>query len=116
MSRFALLAHDHPRPHFDLMLEVGEILRTWRLDQLLSEATSQTATPLADHRLVYLDYEGPVSGDRGTVYRVDRGAFSVLSETTEMLEVLLQGERFQGQLILTRDGEHWRCEWRPNPS
>jgi len=30
-------------------------------------------TPLAPHRRAYLDYQGPISGGRGTVQRVDRG-------------------------------------------
>lgn len=116
MPRFVLLAHDHPSPHFDLMLEAGTGLRTWRLDQQLTKQSSQRATPLADHRLAYLDYEGPVSGGRGSVQRVERGEFSILSEAADVLEVHLQGEQSQGRLRLSRDGEQWRCEWLPNPS
>ena len=31
------------------------------------------ATRMADHRPAYLDYEGPISGDRGVVKRLARG-------------------------------------------
>ena len=31
MPRFVILEHDHPQLHWDFMLEVGEVLWTWRL-------------------------------------------------------------------------------------
>ncbi|WP_146439947.1 hypothetical protein [Crateriforma conspicua] len=34
-----------------------------------------TATRLPDHRTKYLEYEGPISGNRGSVRRVDSGFF-----------------------------------------
>ena len=33
------------------------------------------AEALPDHRLIYLEYEGPISGDRGTVVAWDRGEY-----------------------------------------
>jgi hypothetical protein len=93
MSRFVLLLHECPddRPratHCDLMLEDGAALRTWALSRLphdwrllsadanLIDATNTVdAEQLADHRLAYLDYEGPISGDRGAVHRLDQGTY-----------------------------------------
>src|SRR5580765_3650553 len=34
MPRYVILAHDHPFPHWDLMLERDASLRTWRLATL----------------------------------------------------------------------------------
>ena len=31
MPRFVILEHDHPSLHWDFILEVGEVLWTWRL-------------------------------------------------------------------------------------
>jgi hypothetical protein len=75
MPRFVLLEHDHPRPHWDLMLEAGSVLWTWRLPQVPSPPCTLPVERLPDHRLLYLDYEGPVSGARGTVRRVLSGTF-----------------------------------------
>ena len=86
--RFALLAHSHPvpgypAPHFDLLLEDpalpgadspgGGRCRTWRLraDPRFDAPTG--AQPLPPHRAHYLEYEGPVTGGRGTVRRLDGG-------------------------------------------
>ena len=67
--RFTILEHDHPHLHWDLLLDAGDALRTWRL--LSPPACLQwiAAEQLPDHRRLYLDYEGPVSGNRGTWFR-----------------------------------------------
>src|SRR5437879_2020084 len=36
MRRFVILEHDHPQLHWDLMLEAGPALRTWRLSAPLA--------------------------------------------------------------------------------
>ena len=73
--RYVVLRHEGvDEPHFDLLLETapGSDLATWRSPIWpLTEATP--LTQLRDHRRAYLDYEGPVSGDRGIVYRVADG-------------------------------------------
>ena len=74
MPRFVILAHDWPAPHWDLLLEADGVLKAWRL--LADPASGDApAEPNTDHRLLYLDYEGPVSGNRGTVARWDVGSF-----------------------------------------
>ena len=75
--RFVILEHDHPFLHWDLLLQQGEILAGWRL--LTSPATGVwiPSESLSDHRLIYLDYEGPVSRNRGVVTRVAGGEYSI---------------------------------------
>jgi len=98
MSRFAILAHDWPEPHFDLLLEAGPVLRAWRL-RGEPGAAAVPAEPNADHRLLYLDYEGPVSGGRGTVTRWDAGTFDMFVEgAVAVLE--LHGTRLTGRFEL----------------
>jgi DNA polymerase Ligase (LigD) len=71
--RFVILEHDHPFLHWDLLLENGDSAATWRL--LTRPAIHQDidSERLADHRLVYLDFEGSISGDRGSVHRIQSG-------------------------------------------
>jgi hypothetical protein len=65
---------------------------TWSLPKLPAQGvTEPEAIRLPDHRLAYLDYEGPVSGDRGQVKRIDRGDYVVVEETAEWLHVRLAG-------------------------
>ncbi len=86
------------------MLEYEGVLLTW---QLPSPPASRAALPIparriADHRLVYLDYQGPVGGDRGSVARYDTGPLVVLSMAESVLRIRLEGKRLSGGFELRR--------------
>jgi hypothetical protein len=114
MPRFVILEHDHPSRHFDLMLEQGDVLWTWRLPRLPQPGDVLEAERGFDHRLVYLDYEGAVSGNRGTVIRREQGRFDWLTCEEGSLAVRLDGGQMQGVLRLRREnGDRWRIECVP---
>jgi hypothetical protein len=102
MPRFVILEHDHPHLHWDLMLEAGDILRTWRLSAPPRPGETVAAEPAFDHRLHYLDYEGPVSGGRGRVVRWDHGTYAGTKERDGRLVVRFEGERLRGTAVLER--------------
>jgi hypothetical protein len=115
MPRFVILDHDWPVPHWDLMLEVGDVLRTWRLASLPAAEQVSAAEAIGDHRLAYLTYEGPVSGDRGRVIAWDRGTFEWVEEGTELVVIVLQGERLRGTLRLQgKPGGGWEVAFKAN--
>lgn len=110
MPRFVILEHDYPELHWDLMLEAGEVLHTWRLAQAPeNSAEAIPATALGDHRRLYLDYEGPVSGGRGTVRRWDAGEFVAAAETAPDRHAFkLHGARIYGEFWLEHvGGDMW---------
>jgi hypothetical protein len=112
MTRFALLTHDHPMPHLDLLLEAGEVLRTWRLLAWPRSGETISAEPLPDHRRLYLDYEGPVSGHRGTVARIDGGRCEWIDDHPDLLRVRLTGRERQGLAVLSRQADaRWTLTW-----
>jgi hypothetical protein len=114
MPRFAILEHDHPMLHWDLLLEAGDVLSAWRLAQPPDEsAHSIEATKITDHRTLYLDYEGPVSGERGFVKRWDRGIYvQEPNSTPEVRRLRFDGERLHAYVILTRIHDaQWRWEF-----
>ncbi len=107
MPRFVILEHDHPVLHWDLMLEVETALRTWRLAQVPTAGVEIAALALTAHRLAYLDYEGPVSGGRGSVRRWDAGTFTATSSADEWC-IDLRGTRLQGEVRLRcASGPDW---------
>jgi hypothetical protein len=112
MPRFVILEHDHPVLHWDLMLEAGEVLRTWRLGQLPEQPGCYIeAMALGDHRKMYLDYEGPVSGGRGKVTRWDTGSFTEEADSGPGLRLVLAGARIRGRVRLEPvEGTTWRFE------
>ena len=111
MPRFAILRHQpgprSTRPlHWDLLFEVGDVLRTFAC---LNEPTGRRSLHvelLDDHRLEYLDYEGPVSCGRGNVTRWDCGEFEVIEESAEHWLVDVRGRRWNGRVRFTADGDH----------
>jgi DNA polymerase ligase (LigD)-like protein len=105
MPRFVVLEHDHPELHWDLMLEGDGVLRTWRLLSPPDPGQVIRAAASFDHRLLYLEYEGPVSGGRGSVKRWDAGTFSLEGDTGERLVVVFEGSRLQGRRCLQRLAE-----------
>ena len=54
------MLHDHrkPRPHFDLRLEEGGVLRSWAVPRGLptDPAKNRLAVPVPDHALEHLTY------------------------------------------------------------
>lgn len=118
MPRFVVLCHE-PGPnsssprHWDFMLEHRGQLRTWGLTAEPDSGSKDAPIParqLVDHRLAYLDYEGEISGGRGTVTRWDAGTFEVVSDSDQVLEVTLSGVRLRGAAILVR-GESPPGDW-----
>ncbi len=75
--------------HFDLMLEQESRLATWAIDKLPELGETVSAIRLPDHRKKYLDYEGPISGDRGSVKRMMAGTYRVDQRSRSCLNVLL---------------------------
>lgn len=103
MQRYVILNHDCPFEHWDLLLEAGEKCRTWRLHAAMDSSIDPIpAEVLNDHRSFYLDYEGPVGNDRGTVTRWDSGQFEWIHNDAELCEVVLSGSRWSGKVILRR--------------
>ena len=105
MPRYVILTHDHPFPHWDLMLEEASVLRTWRLMSEPGPARTVATEQLGDHRIAYLDYEGPVSGGRGSVARWDYGSY----EKVTSRRFRLQGERglLFAELATGNEGDSW---------
>ncbi len=112
--RFALLIHDSPRGlHYDFFLEKGGVLKTWALTQLPAPGSEIPCDALADHRPIYLDYEGPVSGGRGTVTRWDQGTYLVEVWSDDEIIVEIAGVKLIGRVALRRQAERWQLNWQP---
>lgn len=114
--RYVILRHENiDAPHFDLMFETtpGAALATWRSD--VWPITQTTAlVHLADHRREYLSYEGPLTGDRGNVRRIEAGSFARAEYSAERLTFELAGadiaRRFEFTLDPLRGEPHWNAE------
>ena len=68
----------------------------------MEEGQVIAAMKLQDHRLAYLDYEGPVSNNRGQVTVFDKGRYKLSSRTRTRWEIELHGLRTWGKFVLER--------------
>ena len=109
-SRFVILHHRlDDGEHWDLMLEHGGVLLTW---QLLGEPFDRESLPIparriGDHRKAYLDYEGPLTYNRGTVRRVDAGSLEIVESVADKCRFVLYGGRLCGTFVLQKANQEW---------
>ena len=103
MPRFALLEHSWNGLHWDFFLErtEGGPLATWAVNSPIVVSQTLPARALDDHRAIYLEYEGDVSGNRGTVRRLDRGNYDVELWTPRHIRVRIQGAQLVGLVELS---------------
>lgn len=75
MFRYSILWHsDIDEPHYDLMFETspGSALATWR-SPVWPITSPVSLKKLRDHRPAFLNFQGSLSGDRGTVTQIAVG-------------------------------------------
>ena len=120
MPRFAILEHtgapdDPAGRHYDLLLEVGDACRTWRLAELpVAGGPPVTAVELPPHRLAWLDHvAGDVSGGRGFARRIAEGEYAVTTSDSPLLmaatrcDIVCAGGGESMPLALTRGDDAW---------
>ncbi len=109
--RFVVLEHRWEGVHWDFMLEHGDVLRTWAIDEPIGAGVDLPARARPDHRKFYLDYEGDVRGNRGRVRRVDQGVYTALIWEDDRVRVRLRGAQLVGEVeirqVWSAEGASW---------
>lgn len=114
---FVLLHHRlSDKEHWDLCLDLGECLATWQILRDPRGTPDKTssgypARRIGDHRREYLEYEGPISGDRGEVRRVDQGTWTPVELGPTAWTVRLEGEGLKGVYRLPAGAEPGEMRW-----
>jgi DNA ligase D-like protein (predicted 3'-phosphoesterase) len=109
-SRFVVQLHDATTLHFDLRLQVGQVLRSWAVPKgpSLDPAVRRLAVPVDDHSLSAGEFEGVHEGQArgsGAVIVWDEGTAEILREAPDHLSFALRGRKLTGRFGLTRTGE-----------
>lgn len=121
--QFVVLLHDYPADHWDWMFESANSLLTFRSNPTpFFDEYSKTfpMTLLAPHRLDYLTYEGPISGNRGSVKRLGHGYFQWIEKESRRWVLELAGTNLKGTLTLLPGknpnvGEIWEATFEVTP-
>ena len=109
-TRFVVQLHDATRLHFDLRLQMGEVLRSWAVPKgpSLDPGVRRLAVPVEDHSLAAGDFEGVHEGQsRGTgaVIIWDEGTVEIVRAEPGQLSFVLSGGKLSGRFSLIRTGE-----------
>lgn len=106
--RFVVLRHEQDgHHHFDLMIDTGAALATWKMSEPPEtiRVSPLDCVRLPDHRRRYLDYEGPLTENRGEVTRHDAGYCIVHACSAACWEVTFCGGEFRGRVLLERTAQ-----------
>jgi bifunctional non-homologous end joining protein LigD len=111
MSRFVVQLHDATTLHFDLRIQIGEVLRSWAVPRgpSLDPGVRRLAVPVEDHALSAGDFEGVHERQpkgSGAVIIWDEGGAEILRDEPGHLSLALHGHKLTGRFGLTRTGEH----------
>ena len=113
-ERYAILHHKSiDGEHWDLMLEQGAVLATWRL---ATKPTGRSALPIEavridDHRKKFLVYEGPLSDGQSMVSRFDHGSYRLLDDNPQRWVFQLNGQILYGRFCLAHLLDSQSDQW-----
>ena len=112
LKKFVIQEHSSDSGvHWDLMLETGDILQTYRLDKLPSNTSCNkiNAVKIFDHPLRFLTYQGPVNKGRGQVTISYAGTYQVTNQDCGLIELQLFGRTLNGTFTLTKiSNDQWQ--------
>lgn len=117
-KRFVIQQHTTGRDvHWDFMLELGDILQTYRLDKAPQQIihSPANAVKIFNHPLKFLAYQGPVNKGRGSVRLTESGTYKIVHQARNRIKLDLSGKILKGKFTLTHiEGNNW--QFRPDSS
>src|SRR3989440_9676826 len=111
--RFIIQKHDARRLHYDLRLQMEDVLKSWALPKGLpwKKGEKHLAVEVEDHPIEYENFEGIIPEGQyggGTVMLWDQGNYHVYGEQPVKslrdgkLHLVLDGEKAKGEWTLVR--------------
>lgn len=111
-NRFVVHKHHATADHYDLRLQVGDVLKSWAVPRgpSLNPADKRLAIETEDHPLEYIDFEGVIpEGEYGGGPMIvwDAGTWAPMDDVEKSLRTgafkfRLAGEKLNGGWMLTR--------------
>ena len=105
-KKFVVQQHqqESEQTHWDLMLEAGEFLETYRLPASPEKWGKEPieATKIFNHPLKFLTYHGPVNKGKGQVTIADSGEYRLIAKNENQQEIAFDGKLLSGKYQLCR--------------
>ncbi len=116
MPEFVVHKHHARRLHYDLRLEMDNVLKSWAIpkEPPLEKGVKRLAIQVEDHSLEYIDFEGEIPEGHygaGKVEIWDRGNYEMLKKTDGEIKVKFEGMKLMGEYILLRFEKSGENNW-----
>ena len=116
MPEFVIHEHRARRLHYDLRLEMDNVLKSWAVpkEPPLEEGTKRLAIQVDDHPLEYIDFEGEIPEGHygaGKVRIWDRGNYELLKRNEREIKVRFSGKKLRGEYVLLKFEKAGKNNW-----
>lgn len=110
-GRFVVQKHQATRLHYDLRLEMDNVLKSWAVpkEPPTQSGIRRLAVHVEDHELDYIDFEGSIPKGEygaGTVEIWDKGTYTLQNRTDKIIEFTLHGSKLNGTYALVNFKEN----------
>lgn len=107
MPPFVIQQHKATKLHWDLRLEIGDVLKSWAVTKLPPKKVNlkRLAIKTPDHDKKYLTFEGKISEGSygaGTVKIWDKGTYKLIDKKPKKIIIQLRGKKLTGKYALIK--------------
>lgn len=112
MSRFVVHEHHARRLHWDLRLEMDNVLKSWAVSKEppLEHGIKRLAIQVEDHDLEYINFQGTIPEGHygaGEVRIWDSGDYTLEGRGDDRMQVVFKGRKLRGRYNLIRTKVGW---------
>lgn len=110
--RFVIHEHFSRKLHYDLRLELDNILKSWAIPKKppIKEGVKRLAIQVEDHALSYINFHGRIKEGYGAgIVKIwDKGRYELVKRDKNKIVFSLYGKKLKGDYCLIRfKTHHW---------
>jgi len=104
---FVVQEHYASHLHYDLRLEINNVLKSWAIPKKPStkKGIKRLAIQVEDHPLDYANFEGIIPKGNygaGKVKIWDKGTYELIKKNSKEIEFKLNGKKLKGEYVLIK--------------
>lgn len=112
MPRFVVHEHHARRLHWDLRLEMDNVLKSWAVpkEPPIQPGIKRLALQVDDHDLDYIDFHGTIPEGHygaGEVKIWDNGTYTLEQREGDVIQVTFGGRKLNGRYNLIKTQRGW---------
>ena len=96
--------------HYDFLIKKNDILQCWQFSSIANIEIGELifCKKIFDHRLKYLNYQGPISNNRGKVQIIQNGFLEIIIQEDNLVRFRIDSELLNGNFEIRKiQSEAW---------